>query len=113
MRAVEYNPEDRFRSAAEMRDALTAHLENLRYGRVTYGDPAAQRVSAPLVNPNPPVVVNNQTNVAAGVEMVFCGFCGGRIAADDRSDNLQASAKSNRNLFCKVRRLGRRCCPIV
>src|SRR5256714_8340433 len=66
MRAVEYKPEHRFRSAAEMRDMLAAHLERLRAGQISYGaqnDPAGAKTM--------------QT------EMVFCGFCGGRIAADD------------------------------
>ncbi len=68
MRTVEYKPEDRFRSAGELRDALTEHLEKLRAGHVTYGaststgDGGLQTVQ---------------------VETVFCGFCGGRIAADD------------------------------
>ena len=40
MRAVEYNPEDRFRSAGELRDVLAEHLEKLMAGRVSYGIPA-------------------------------------------------------------------------
>ncbi|MBA3765643.1 MAG: protein kinase, partial [Acidobacteria bacterium] len=35
MRTVGYKPEDRFRSAAELRDTLSAHLEKLRAGTVT------------------------------------------------------------------------------
>src|SRR2546429_564871 len=66
MRAVEYKPEDRFRSAAEMRETLAAHLEKLRSGQVTYGLPASQ--------------LGGET---ISVAMVYCGFCGGRIAADD------------------------------
>ncbi len=66
MRAVEYKPEDRFRTAGEMRDAFAAHLERLRTGQVTYGAPS-----------EPPGLKTMQ------VEIVFCGFCGGRIAADD------------------------------
>jgi len=66
MRAVEYKPEHRFQSGAEMRDILNAHLEKLRSGQVTYGAPAAD-------------VGGETTRVA----IVFCGFCGGRIAADD------------------------------
>jgi serine/threonine-protein kinase len=69
MRAVEYKPEDRFRSAAEMRDVLSDHLERLRAGRVTYGMAQAGGSSANLKTMQ--------------VEMVYCGFCGGRIAADD------------------------------
>jgi eukaryotic-like serine/threonine-protein kinase len=67
MRAVEYKPEGRFRSAAEMRDALATHLEKLRAGEVSYGTTPAQQLGGETVS----------------VEMVYCGFCGGRIAADD------------------------------
>lgn len=66
IRAVEYKPEQRFQTGAEMRDALYAHLEKLRSGQVSYGAPAAQ--------------LGGETMAVA---MVFCGFCGGRIAADD------------------------------
>jgi len=65
MRAVEYSPESRFNSADEMRQALAAHIENLRTGNITFGVteiPAA-------------VSLANQT--------VFCGFCGQRIVATD------------------------------
>jgi len=37
IRAVEYKPESRFSSAAEMRDMLAAHLEKLQSGQVSYG----------------------------------------------------------------------------
>jgi len=66
VRAVEYKPEHRFQSGAEMRDALATHLEKLRAGQVSYGAPAYQLGGETLA-----------------VAMVFCGFCGGRIAADD------------------------------
>jgi serine/threonine protein kinase, bacterial len=66
MRAVEYKPEDRFRSAGELRDVLATHLEKLMAGRVSYGIPA------PLLG-----------GETVQVQSVFCGFCGGRIAADD------------------------------
>ncbi|PYS91202.1 MAG: hypothetical protein DMF64_13225 [Acidobacteria bacterium] len=66
MRAVEYKPEHRFRSAAEMRDMLATHLDRLRTGQVTYTTPG-----------EPAGLKTIQT------EMVYCGFCGGRIAADD------------------------------
>src|SRR5215213_196444 len=66
MRTVEYKPEGRFRSAAEMRETLAAHLEKVRRGEVSYGVPAQQ--------------LGGET---IQVETVFCGFCGGRIAADD------------------------------
>ncbi|HEX6730233.1 MAG TPA: protein kinase [Pyrinomonadaceae bacterium] len=66
MRAVEYKPEDRFRSAGDMRNALAVHLEKLMSGRVSYGMPAPQ--------------LGGET---VQVQTVYCGFCGGRIAADD------------------------------
>ncbi|HKS28904.1 MAG TPA: protein kinase [Pyrinomonadaceae bacterium] len=67
MRAVEYKPENRFRSAAEMRDTLISHLEKLRSGQVSYGAAPAAELGGETIQ----------------TEMVFCGFCGGRIAADD------------------------------
>jgi serine/threonine-protein kinase len=66
MRAVEYKLEDRYVSAGEMRDALATHLERLLAGRVSYGVPAPQ--------------LGGET---VQVQTVYCGFCGGRIAADD------------------------------
>jgi serine/threonine-protein kinase len=67
MLAVEYKPEGRFRSAAELREALATHLDRLRAGDVSYG-----------------MVTGSQgAGETLQVEMVFCGFCGGRIAADD------------------------------
>lgn len=66
MRSVEYKPEDRFRSAGEMRNSLAVHLEKLMSGRVSYGVPAPQ--------------LGGET---VQVQTVYCGFCGGRIAADD------------------------------
>jgi serine/threonine-protein kinase len=66
IRAVEYKPEHRFQSCAEMRDALNGHLIKLRSGQVSYGVPAEQLGGETLA-----------------VAIVFCGFCGGRIAADD------------------------------
>jgi serine/threonine-protein kinase len=68
MRTVGYKPEDRFRSAAELRDTLAAHLEKLRAGSVTYGTAhGGERGGMKTMQ----------------VEMVYCGFCGGRIAYDD------------------------------
>jgi len=67
MRAVEYKPEDRFRSAGELRNALAVHLEKLMSGRVSYGLPAQQQPGGETVQ----------------MQTVYCGFCGGRIAADD------------------------------
>ena len=66
MKAVEYRPEDRFRSAGEMRDDLAVHLEKLMSGRVSYGLIGGQ--------------IGSET---VQVQTVYCGFCGGRIAADD------------------------------
>jgi Serine/threonine protein kinase len=66
MRAVEYRPEDRFHTAGEMRNELATHLEKLMSGRVSYGMPGPQ--------------LGGET---AQVLTVYCGFCGGRIAADD------------------------------
>jgi serine/threonine protein kinase, bacterial len=66
MRSVEYKPEDRFASAGAMRDALALHLERLGAGQATYGGASPQ--------------VGGET---VQVQTVYCGFCGGRIAADD------------------------------
>jgi eukaryotic-like serine/threonine-protein kinase len=66
MRTVEYKPEDRFRTAGELRNELAIHLEKLLSGRVNYGMPAP---------------VSGIETVQ--VQTVYCGFCGGRIAADD------------------------------
>lgn len=66
MRAVEYKTEDRFRTAGEMRNELAMHLEKLISGRVSYGIPSPQ--------------LGGET---VQVQTVYCGFCGGRIAADD------------------------------
>ena len=66
MRTVEYKPEDRFRTAGELRNELATHLEKLIHGKVSYGMPAP--------------VLGGET---VQVQTVFCGFCGGRIAADD------------------------------
>jgi eukaryotic-like serine/threonine-protein kinase len=67
MRAVEYKPEDRFRSAAELRSILVQHLDKLRNNEVTFGAASSRPLGGETV----------------AVEMVYCGFCGGRIAADD------------------------------
>ncbi len=66
MRCVEYRPDDRFRTAGELRNELAAHVEKLIQGRVSYGLPAP--------------VLGGET---VQVQTVYCGFCGGRIAADD------------------------------
>jgi serine/threonine-protein kinase len=59
IRAVEYKPEHRFQSGAELRDALNSHLEKLRSGQVSYGLPAVE--------------LGGDT---VAVAIVFCGFCG-------------------------------------
>lgn len=66
MRTVEYRPEDRFRTAGDLRTELAHHLEKLMMGKVSYGMPAP--------------VLGGET---VQVQTVYCGFCGGRIAADD------------------------------
>jgi eukaryotic-like serine/threonine-protein kinase len=66
MRAVEYKPEDRFHSAGAMRDALAIHLEKINAGQLTFGA-ASNQIGGETVQ----------------VQTVYCGFCGGRIAADD------------------------------
>ena len=68
MRAVEYEPERRFRTAAEMRDTLTQHVERLRAGAVTYGVVRGAQ---------------DQTARTIAVERVFCGFCGKSISSED------------------------------
>lgn len=65
MRAVEYNADKRFASAAEMLQALEEHSENLKRGAVTYGVKEA---------PSP---------MALSDQPVFCGFCGQKIVATD------------------------------
>lgn len=66
MKCVEYKPEDRYRTAGELRNELAVHLEKLIHGKVSYGLPAP--------------VLGSET---VQVQTVYCGFCGGRIAADD------------------------------
>jgi serine/threonine-protein kinase len=65
MRSVEYNAEARFTSAAELRDALKEHFNNLQMGKVTYGVKVAP------------------SNRAFSEQAVFCGFCGKQIVATD------------------------------
>ena len=67
MKTVEYKPEDRYRTAGELRNELAIHLEKLMSGRVSYGMPAHAVTGIETVQ----------------VQTVYCGFCGGRIAADD------------------------------
>jgi len=69
MKAVEYEPERRFRSAAEMRDTLQQHVERLRAGAVTYGVVRGAQAQASMST--------------LAVERVFCGFCGKSISSED------------------------------
>jgi eukaryotic-like serine/threonine-protein kinase len=66
MRCVEYRPEDRYRTAGDLRNELVHHLDKLMKGQVSFGMPA-------------PLLGSETVQVAT----VYCGFCGGRIAADD------------------------------
>jgi serine/threonine-protein kinase len=66
MRCVEYRLEDRYRSAGDLRNELVNHLDRLIKGQVSFGMPA-------------PLLGGETVQVAT----VYCGFCGGRIAADD------------------------------
>ncbi len=69
MKTVEYKPEDRFSSAAELRYVLATHLEKMRIGSLSYGTPSHP---------------SGFTAYDSGQQAtVFCGFCGGRIAATD------------------------------
>ena len=65
MRAVEYNADARFSSAAEMRNILEDHLANLKTGNLTYG------------------ITEVPASVSLANQNVFCGFCGQRIVATD------------------------------
>ena len=67
MHAVEYEPEKRFRSAGDLRDALAQHIERLRAGAVTYGAVGGAHQDAKTL----------------AVERVFCGFCGKSISSED------------------------------
>ena len=72
MRATEHTPEARFRSAGELREALIMHMERLRSGAVTYGAPSHDSSGH-----------QDMAKTTMSVEMVYCGFCGKTIAADD------------------------------
>jgi serine/threonine-protein kinase len=74
-RAVEYNANMRFGSAAEMRNALLDHLERIRAGKLTF--------AAPETGFQSPTVSPQQSAAKLPVGMAFCGFCGEKIAAND------------------------------
>ena len=65
MRTVEYNADKRFFSAAELKNELKKHLENLNSRDVSFG------------------VSKSPHAVAFSDEPVFCGFCGQKIVATD------------------------------
>lgn len=67
MQMVEYSSDKRFANAAELREALKKHGENLLKGSITYGSGNKETTSS-----------------AQGInELVFCGFCGQKIVATD------------------------------
>ena len=74
MRAVEYNVELRYGSAAELREALITHLERVRYGQLTYGPPQAMQGSQSS---------QGGPGGTSGQNLVFCGFCGEKIFVSD------------------------------
>ena len=65
MKAVQYNADERFKSAADMRDVLEDHLLKLKAGIVTFG------------------VGEVPASISLANQSVFCGFCGQRIVATD------------------------------
>jgi eukaryotic-like serine/threonine-protein kinase len=66
LRSVEYDADKRFTNAAEMREILINHLDNIRTGKLTFG--VSDGISAVGF---------------VGGQMVFCGFCGQKIVASD------------------------------
>src|SRR5258708_33770504 len=68
IRTVEYKPEHRYQSGAELRDVLAAHRDKLKSGQVSYGAPLYELGSETV-------------QAATG----FCGACRGRTAADDNA----------------------------
>ena len=66
MKTVEYSASKRFASAAELRDALVLHLDNLKRGNITVGIADGAKTAAPAAD-----------------QLVFCGFCGQKILAAD------------------------------
>jgi serine/threonine-protein kinase len=65
MQAVEYNANQRFKSAAELRQVLEEHLQNLKGNKATFG----------IKETPAPAELLDQS--------VFCGFCGQKIVATD------------------------------
>jgi eukaryotic-like serine/threonine-protein kinase len=66
LHSVEYDADKRFANAAELREVLINHLENIRTGKLTFG--VGDGISA--------------VGFVSG-QMVFCGFCGQKIVASD------------------------------
>ncbi len=73
IRAVAYKLEDRFNSAREMRDALSHHTERLHHGQATY--------RIPTDGGNVTIATRGLETIQQ--EIVYCGFCGGRIDSQD------------------------------
>ncbi len=79
MRTVEYEPERRFGSAGELRQMLLQHRDKLRAGAVSYG-----AVPAHGTPPGSSAGTSTMSDVkTTAVEVVYCGFCGKTISADD------------------------------
>lgn len=77
LRAVEYKPEDRFRSASEMRQALEQHIERLRRGTATYTD------ASDAARQSDTTAAMTRVDVAVSGSKVFCGSCGAAIDGED------------------------------
>ncbi len=96
MRAVEYSADKRFASAAEMRAALNAHLENLKTNKVTHG------------------VREVPEAIGLAEQTVFCGFCGQKITATDMfcafcgskqplaREGINSAAYSSKNITAQI-----------
>ncbi len=65
LKMVEYNADKRYRTAGEVRDALSKHLESLKIGKATFG------------------ISKAPSAVSFADQLVFCGFCGQKIVATD------------------------------
>lgn len=65
LKMVEYNADKRYKTAGDVRDELTKHLETLKGGSATFG------------------ITKAPSAVAFSDQKVFCGFCGQKIVATD------------------------------
>ncbi|MDQ4123053.1 MAG: protein kinase [Acidobacteriota bacterium] len=99
MKAVEYNANMRYSSAADMRSVLLDHLERIRSGKLTFAPPEAESQAPTVLQSQPAVALKPVVGTA------FCGFCGERIAANDmfcaycgsrqpEADRIQAAAQA-------------------